>query len=100
MAIATPTLFIYFVFFITYRTGTFLITFVEYNTFIHLHSPRPLPIFFIASSLGEKNLFEMSDQDLNSGLPYSRPAHYQLNYAAPFKKIITYQSFSFLIFAR
>jgi hypothetical protein len=30
---------------------------------------------------------------LNSGLPYSRPAHYQLSYVAPFSKIFT---FSFL----
>jgi hypothetical protein len=80
MAIATPTLFIYFVFFITYRPYH-----IHTEQYIHPSFwPRLLSIFFIASLLRGKNLLGISDQDLNSGLPYSRPAHYQLNYAAPF----------------
>jgi hypothetical protein len=34
--------------------------------------------------LSRKNLPVVPSQDLNSGLPYSRPARYQLSYAAPY----------------
>jgi hypothetical protein len=35
-------------------------------------------------SLSRKNLPGVPSRDLNSGLPYSRPARYQLSYAAPY----------------
>ncbi len=41
-------------------------------------------LFFIACSFRGKNLPGVPSRDLNSGLPYSRPAHYQLSHAAPY----------------
>ncbi len=56
------------------QSHTFIITFVHSS--IHLHSSL--------LSLRGENLPVVTSRDLNSGLPYSRPARYQLSYAAPF----------------
>ncbi len=58
--VAVTTLFIYFFFY------------SHINSYLH---------FFIAFAQQE-NLPGVSSRDLNWGLPYSRPAHYQLSYAA------------------
>jgi hypothetical protein len=69
--VAVATLFIYLIFLSLIHLQSHL-----YNTFIHLHSPGPLSIFFIALLLRWKNLPGVPSRDLNSGLPYIRPAHY------------------------
>ncbi len=50
------------------------ITFIQY---IH-------PLSF-AGQLSGKNLPGVPSRELTSGLPYSKPTHYQLNYATPLK---------------
>ncbi len=65
-----------------FQSHTFIITFIQYNTFVHLHSPRPLSISSLLVAQRKTSL-ECRSRDLNSGLPYIRPAHYQLSYAAP-----------------
>jgi hypothetical protein len=52
------------------------------NTLIHLHH-RGLSPFSSLLSLSGKNLSGVPSRDLNPGLPYSRPARYQLSSAAP-----------------
>jgi hypothetical protein len=68
--VVAATLYIYLIFSVAY--GTFIITFLQYGTFIQIHSPRPLD-FLIACSLRWKNFPGMPSQDSNSGMPYSRP---------------------------
>jgi hypothetical protein len=76
--VAVATLFIYFVFTITYIHN--------YISTIHssISSRRGLSPFSSLLSLSGKNLPGVPSRELNSGLPYSRPARYQLSYAAPF----------------
>ncbi len=88
---AAVTLFIYFVFFS--HLYTFVIT---YSTFIH---PSPFAEAFIhflhCLSLRGKNLPGCrSSRDLNLGLPYSRPAHYQVATLHPINPALTEISFS------
>jgi hypothetical protein len=50
-------------------------------------SPSQLDVYIlpllIAGQLGWKNLPGVPSRETNSGLPYSKPTHYQLSYAAP-----------------
>jgi len=57
---------------------------IQYNTFIHLHSPRPLSISSLHSCSVEKNLPVVPSRESNSGLPSSKPTRYQLSHAAPY----------------
>ncbi len=54
---------------------------------MYIHSPRPLSFSTLHVSLRGKNLPGVPSRDLNSGLPYSRPAHYQLSHAATLANI-------------
>jgi hypothetical protein len=57
------------------------ITFIQY---IHPSPFAEVPLhFLIASQLSGKNLPGVPSRESNSGLPYSKLAHYQLSYAAP-----------------
>jgi hypothetical protein len=66
----------------------------------HIHTMiqyiRPSPFASISSlhlcSVG-KNLPGVPSRDLNSGLPYSRPAHYQLSCAATVASVVNPEGF-------
>ncbi len=55
----------------------FLFIFSFTDTYIHTYISSLV-------SLSRKNLPGVPSRDLNLGLPYSRPARYQLSYAAPY----------------
>jgi hypothetical protein len=52
----------------------------NYNTFFHLHSPRPLSISSLHLCSVGKNLPVVPSRESNSGLPYSKPTRYQLSH--------------------
>jgi hypothetical protein len=65
---------------------SFTVTYIH-NYICTIHSSisihRGLPPFSSLLSLGGKTSLGVQSRDLNSGLPYSRPARYQLSFAAP-----------------
>jgi hypothetical protein len=66
---------------IFYSTYNHSITFIQYihpSPFaeVHLH-------LLIAGQLSGKNLLGVPSRESNSGLPYSKPTHYQLSYSTP-----------------
>jgi hypothetical protein len=72
-------IFIFFLFFLQYIYRTFI------HTVIHSqHSMRPISI---SSQLNAQWAEPPWTRDSNSGLPYSKPAHNHLNYAAPSSKL-------------
>ncbi len=62
-----------------FSTYTHSITFTQCRTIICRHSPRFLSI---SSSQVRKNLPGVPSWESSSGLPYSKPTHYRLSYAA------------------
>jgi hypothetical protein len=54
----------------------------NHNSFIRLHSLKPLH-FFIACMLSGEDLPVVPSRESNSGLPYSKPTRCQLSHAAP-----------------
>jgi hypothetical protein len=59
---------------------TFIITVIQY---IHSYAFAEAYFLSLPYSLRGKNLPVVPSRHLNSGLPYRRPAHYQLSHAAP-----------------
>ena len=55
----------------------------NHNSFIRLHSLKPLH-FFIACMLSGEDLPVVPSRESNSGLPYSKPTRCQLSHAAPY----------------
>jgi hypothetical protein len=57
----------------------------SYSTIIHSfilhHSPRPAVLY--PHRLFAYSLHGVPSRDSNYGMPYSKPTHYQLSYAAP-----------------
>jgi hypothetical protein len=60
-----------------------------HSSFILHHSLRPVFLYpphrFFAQQ--EKNLHGAPSRESNSGLPFSKPTHYQLSYSAPLRII-------------
>jgi hypothetical protein len=62
----------------------FLLQYIHsYNHSLITFAEALLHIFIAAGSVHGRNLPGVPSQDSNSGLPYSKPAHYQLSCAAP-----------------
>jgi hypothetical protein len=58
---------------------------IPFIYYIHPSSFAEVPLhFLIAGQLSGKNLPGVPSRESKSGLPYSKPTHCQLSYAAPF----------------
>jgi hypothetical protein len=67
---------------IFYSTYIHSITFIQY---IHPSPFAEVPLhLLIATQLSGKNLLGVPSRESNSGLPCSKPTHYQLSYPTPF----------------
>jgi hypothetical protein len=58
------------------------ITFIQFYIYIYPSPFAEIPLQ-IARNLSGKNLPAMQSRESNSGLPWSKPTHCQLSYAAP-----------------
>jgi hypothetical protein len=71
----------FFLFILSHSDHTFIITFIQY---IHPSSFAEAALHFLQGVFAqwEKPAWGVPSRDLNSSLPYIRPAHYQLSFAA------------------
>ncbi len=71
-----------FYLFYLFQLHTFIITFIQYIYDLSIGYPS-IHQFHHCLFAQRENLPGVPSRDSNSGMPYSRPAHYQLSYAAP-----------------